>query len=203
MRNLRQFAYIVCVMIASHATLAYAATVEDARAYVDTIAKDTLDALTKNRDVKQTKQQAIEEVFANRVDLKWVGKFVLGKYWRSASEDQRTRYLKEYEDFVLSHYSDRLAEYSGGSYKILDADNTREGRFAVNMQVITPEGTPVNVTYKLREGADGELKVYDLVIENISLITTQRAEFNSVVSREGLDYLINKMASKSLSVSNS
>ncbi len=175
--------------------LASAATVEDARHFADGIAQEALGVIKSVPD-KQQKQQKLEHMFAQHVDIPWIGKFVLGRYWRQANPDQQSRYLSNYQDFLLTHYTSHLTDYSNGSYQIVNAKTDAENEFTVSMKIQPPNAQAISVDYRLRMNDAGEMKVFDIIIEGVSLITTQRSEFTSVVQNQGMDALIAQLAQK-------
>ena len=151
---------------------------------------------------KDQKQAKLEKILGGGIDIPWVGRFTLGHTWREASEEERKRYLKEYQSFWVKHYASRFAEYTGGSYKITGTDED-DGQYTVRMTMTgTEDNRDVAVEYKLHLDENKQLKIYDVVVENVSMIATQRAEFASVISNKGLDYLIDQLAHRSLDVNN-
>jgi len=176
-----------------------AASVAAAREMMDAIGKQAL-AVIKSEGSKKQKQTKLEKIFSGNVDIEWVGRFVLGLHWRTATPEQRKRYLKEYEGFLVSHYAGRFAEYTGGSYTILSAVEDEPGQFIVSMKMLSPDNQEVLVDYRLHNTGTGKLQIFDVVVEGVSLITTQRSEFASVVDGKGLDYLTAQLAKRTLEV---
>jgi len=192
---------LCCLTFSMTASQARANSVGDARKFVDTIATQALNVIS-GKDSKEQKELKLEKLFSGSVDIPWVGRFTLGRYWREATEDQRSRYLKEYENFWVTHYAGRFAEYSGGSFTITGASQDDDGQYIVNMVMVSAEDhQDVQVEYHVHMDAANQFKIYDVVIEGVSMITTQRSEFASVVASKGLDYLIDQLASRSLEVS--
>ena len=170
------------------------ASVEAATAYVDKIATKTMGILNGSG----SKSKKLESVIKKHVDIDWIGKFVMGKHWRTADKKQRQQYLKNYKRFILSSYAKRFTEYRGDGYKMLKSRKDSNNKYTVKMS-IDVDGTPTMVDYKLKKKGSG-YKIYDLNVEGVSLITTQRSEFNSVIQSKGVDYLIEQLANKSSSV---
>lgn len=187
------------VVLLAFPGMARASRADEARDYVDAISIQVLSVM-RAEVRKETKQAKLESIFAGTVDVPWVARFVLGRHWRLATPEQRERYLREYQGFLVSHYASRFTRYSGGSYKILDATEDEEGKVTVAMEIRTPEDRNVTVEYRLHTTADGSFKVFDVVVEGVSLITTQRSEFASVLGNNGLDYLIDQLANRTLSL---
>lgn len=184
------FAAVVALVLAVffHAP-ALAASAEDAKAYTSAIGDKVLGIMNDSDLSNDTKLAQLENLFVDVVDVDWVGRFVLGRHWRGASEEQKAEYLPAYRDFLIKHYTSRFAEYSGETFALDDAQPRREGEFMVRMKIERPAGqAPVIVDYMLRAEGDS-FKVFDIVVEGVSLINTQRSEFGSLVERQGLDSL--------------
>jgi len=202
--GLRHFftAALYCLITALTAAPTFATSPDEAHAFVDGIASKALAVIADKALSKEQKQSKLEKILGGGVDIPWVGRFTLGHTWREATEDQRKRYLKEYESFWVKHYASRFAEYSGGDYKITGIEED-DGQYTVKMTMTSTEDhKDVQVEYRLHLDDAKQLKIFDVVVENVSMITTQRAEFASVVSNKGLDYLIDQLAHRSLEVNN-
>lgn len=179
-----------CAPLALHAENAQTPEQE----FVHKVAEDVLQVIQeKQPDMKA--RQALEGVFNRYIDIDWVGRFVLGRHWRKANAKQKTSFIKSYRAFMISGYADKLMEYSGEHYEVSKPRDLGDGKSVLTMQLFRAEGKPVLIDYKVRrEGED--YKIYDLVVEGISLISTQRSEFDSVVNRKGLDFLIKALDKK-------
>jgi phospholipid transport system substrate-binding protein len=166
---------------------AHAADAAGAKAFVNTLASDVL-AIVTSKDSKEAQQNKIVALIDDRIDIDFVAKFVLGKHWRTATEAQRTAYMDAYRPFLKSNYVSRLTKYSGQTYTLGTARADGDS-FTVPMTIVDPAGTNVNMLYRV-EANGKDYRVSDIVVEGVSLLSTQRSEFNSIVSNKGLDHLI-------------
>jgi len=123
------------------------------------------------------------------VDIDFVAKFVLGRHWRSATDDQRQRYLVAYRPFLKKNYVSRLTRYSGQKFKVNGARQDSDGSYVVTMDIIDPNAANVAMLYRVVEQG-GDYLISDIVVEGVSLLATQRSEFNSIAQSKGVDYLI-------------
>ena len=172
----------------------HAASAAKATKFVDGVAGNVL-AIVKNDALdEEAKKTKVNRIFGNIVDIPFVAKFVLGKHWRTADAAARKAYMAAYEPFLINNYVSRITKYSGQSYKMGKARKDNKD-YLVRMELLDPNGPNVVMDYRLRpEGKS--FKVVDIVIESVSLLTTQRSEFNAVVSKRGLDFLINALEKK-------
>ncbi len=167
------------------------------RGFVDSLGQQVIAIVSDTNASQADKQAKFRTIFEQNADFDWIGKFVLGTHWRKATADQQQRYLTNYRGFVIANYADKFKKYSGQTYKILSVRHIDEGDYVVKMAIQdpNPNNPQIMTDYKIRE-ENGGYKIFDIVVEGVSLITTQRSEFDSVVKRKGLDALIDLLAKK-------
>jgi phospholipid transport system substrate-binding protein len=191
--SLLMMAMMLFVAIAPDAR---AATADDAKQFVDGVGKRVLGIVNGSGGEAQ-KQKELQQMFSDTVDIPWMGQFVLGHAWQQATEDQRNRYLQAYKQYLLARYTTNFADYTGAKYTITDAKPEEGGQFTVNMQINAPKQSQDTLAgYRLRPGEGGAFKITDIIIEGVSLITTQRSDFSSTVQSGGIDTLIKDLEAK-------
>jgi phospholipid transport system substrate-binding protein len=176
---------------------AIAASEEEAKTYARTIGDKVLAVLDDQTLSDDLKLEKLEALFVDVVDVKWVGRFVLGPSWRQATPEQQQAYLDAYGAFLVKHYTSNFAEYGGETFVVTRARTERENEFFVRTEIQRTGGQPpVLVDYRLRADQDNGFKVFDIIVEGVSLISTQRSEFASVVNRQGLNKLVDLLKTK-------
>ena len=161
-----------------------------AKTFVDTTATQVLTLVKNDSLSKDEKQAKIEGIFADKVDINFVAKFVLGKSWRTATPQQQQDYIAAYKPFILKNYAAKLTKYSGQTYTLKNARPDADADTAVvTMEIDDPDGQKVNVDYHLRNDGGG-FKIVDIAVEGVSLLTTQRSEFSGIIENKGVDGLI-------------
>lgn len=175
---------------------------DEAGKYIEALGNNAVAIISNKNLNKENKRKKIEQLFRENVDIAWIGRFVLGRFWRQATDEQKKHYLKEYETFLVHHYATRFSDYSSGSFKITGAHDDGDNEFTISMQIKSGDagGEPVLVDYRVRaddKGRKNNFMIFDIIVEGVSMITTQRSEFNSVISNKNIDYLITQLASKS------
>ncbi len=173
---------------------AFAGDVAGAKTFVDGVAKQALTIVQAKEPVEAQKAKLLAVVDAN-VDIDFVAKFVLGKHWRTATEAQRAAYLDAYRPFLKTNYVARLTRYSGQTYKLGNARADNDS-YIVPMTLVDPNGQNVSMVYRVA-AAGTSYRISDIVVEGVSLLSTQRSEFNSIASNKGMDYLIAALKKKS------
>jgi phospholipid transport system substrate-binding protein len=124
------------------------------------------------------------ELFQADFDGPGIARFVLGRYWRTATEEEQQEFLGLFEDYVVFVYGTRFSSLSGEALKIRGSRAEARG-VIVSSEIISPGGeAPVKVDWRLITDS-GVFKISDVVIEGISMMVTQRSEFASVIQRHG------------------
>lgn len=124
----------------------------------------------------------LQEAFA--VDL--VGRFVLGRYWRTASPEQRDAYQAVFREYVVNSIAARFGEYSGEQMEVVGERDDHGKGSIVNTVINSPVHGLVQVQWRVRK-VRGEPKIIDVIVEGVSLLLTQRSEFTAVISSHGGD----------------
>ena len=169
-------------------------------ALVKQTADDVLATLKTDKDVQAGNQKKIytiaEEKILPNFDFDRVCRMVLGKNWKAATPEQQAGFQKEFRSLLLRTYASALGKYKDQviEYKPMRAE-ADTGNVSVKTQIVQPGGQPIAVDYSLVKSANG-WKVYDIVIEGVSLVTNYRSQFSNEIRQNGLDSLIKKLAEK-------
>jgi len=163
-------------------------------------AEDVLSTIKNDKDIQAGNQQKIfalaEEKILPNFDFDRVCRMVLGKNWKSASPEQQAVFQKEFRSLLLRTYATALGKYKNQviEYKPMRAEPGAKN-VSVKTQILQPGGQPIAVDYSLVKN-DGGWKVYDIVIESVSLVTNYRSQFSNEIRTNGLDSLNKKLAEK-------
>ena len=175
------------------------ATSEDVIDFVNSISKRTLDIARDENISDSAKEAALGNLFMNVVDTQWIGKFSLGRYWRNASIEQREQYIDLYSKFLTQNYVPNFKEYAGSELMIQNVSEVRRNEYLVQTLITESSGSiTIRIDYRLKRKGNGtkNFVVFDIIAEGVSLITTQRSEFSSIIARSGMDYLISMLKNK-------
>ncbi len=171
---------------------------DDASRFIDDLARDAISALRDEELTPEGREQRFEELFRRGFAIPTIGRFVLGRYWRQASEAQQERFLELFQNVVVDTYARRFREYSGETLQITGTRPVGDGGdVMVESEVVGPAGgRPVPVRWRVR-AIDGEPQIVDVMIEGVSMAVTQRDEYNSIIqTRGGIDALLARMQSQ-------
>lgn len=142
----------------------------------------------------------VREVVFPHLDRERTAQWVLGANWRKATPVQRERFVKEFSELLLRTYGTALRQYDSEVLNFLPV-HAPEGanRVTVRTEIVRRDGPKVSVDYQLTNRS-GEWKVYDVVIENVSLVVTYRSEYAAIIKRDGMDGLLKQLADRNRSL---
>ncbi len=193
---IKNFFIALCLFGFSAAVFA----IEAPDALVKRTADDVLAIVKTDKDIQAGDQSKIfalaEEKILPNFNFDRVSRLVLGKNWTKATPEQKTAFQAEFRTLLIRTYATALSKYKNQTieYKplrMVDGANTA----TVKTQILQSGGQPVEVDYTLAKETDA-WKVYDIVIEGVSLVTNYRGQFSTEVRQNGLDSLIKKLGDK-------
>jgi phospholipid transport system substrate-binding protein len=167
---------------------------------IETSSKALLADLDANRakyrkDITQL-YKVVDTVFLPHVDVDFAAQQVLGKNWRTATPEQRKRFVTAFYRSLLTTYGDALLEFTGDRMRILPFQgDATQPRASVRTEVKRSNGASVAVAYSLRKDAAGTWKVWDVVIEGISYVKSFREDFGLEIEKKGLEGLLQRLES--------
>jgi phospholipid transport system substrate-binding protein len=167
-----------------------------ASAFMQSLGSKAIAELT-NPDVPQPEREArFRTLLDQHFDVPAIAKFTLGRYWRTATDEQRAEFTKLFEDFIVQSYSTRFSEYHGESFQVAGSTTDQTGITVVHSKIDMPSSEDVRVDWHLRP-RDASFAIVDIVVEGVSMAVTQRSEFASVIqSRGGVAGLLDALRAK-------
>jgi phospholipid transport system substrate-binding protein len=166
-------------------------------AFVREAAELVDEAISDRREELATDRQAlyglIDEILLPRFDRRYAAQLVLGRHWRTASEEQRNQFIEAFYQSLMRQYADGILEFDLTQLKILPyRGDESQPRTVVRTTVELDDGTVVPVDYGLVRHDSG-WQVFDVTIEGISYVRNFRAELNSEIQATSLDAVIDRL----------
>jgi phospholipid transport system substrate-binding protein len=164
-------------------------------------ADEVLEIVKNDKDIQAGDQQKIfalaEAKILPNFDFDRVSRLVLGRNWANASKEQQADFQKEFRSLLLRTYASALSKYRNQTIQYLPfRPQPNATKVTVKTQILQPGGQPIAIDYTLEKGSNG-WKVFDIVIEGVSLVTNYRSQFNDEIRQAGgMDGLIQKLAEK-------
>ncbi|EKE77353.1 MULTISPECIES: phospholipid-binding protein MlaC [Oceanibaculum] len=174
----------VFMAIGLSAGTALADGVDAAKGFIQTLGDKAVSTIAATQQDEEARLRQFRSLLNDNFDVPGIGRFVLGRYWRVATPEQRDEYLKLFEESIIRTYARRFSDYSGETIAVEKARKDGEDFILVDSVIQRPTGGPVAVTWRLL-GQGKDFKIVDVVVEGVSMSVTQRSDFASVIQSGG------------------
>lgn len=155
-----------------------------AEVFMSNIGERVINLLTDKSITTNERADQFREILESKFNVKSIGKFVLGRYWKQATPEERDKFLNLFKETTVSSYSTRFKDYTSEKFEILGSRPESDGGITVLSRLTRTNGQDIPIDWKLFE-KKGELRIYDVILEGISMGITQRSEFASVIQKGG------------------
>ena len=170
------------------------------RGTVDRVLTILQDPRLKSADKRDERRQQLAKVISARFDFDEMARRSLGAEWRRLTLGQRKEFVELFAELLRDTYVANIESYKGE--KVIYTRETQEEQYAVVQTILrSPEGTEYSLDYRLHR-VDKEWKVYDVVIENVSIVNNYRSQFARVINKSSYEGLIRALKEKKLSREN-
>ena len=180
---------------------AYAADEQGPEALVKQVTAEVLDAVKSDKQLaagdRSKALQLAEEKVLPHIDFEEATRLAVGRAWMQASPEQKKKLVTEFRTMLVRVYSNAIQPYEGQTIKVAPVRMKPDDTEATVHNTFTRSGggRPVAFDYSMRKTSEG-WKIYDIVVEGVSLVLTYRSEFDSMVKQGGVDGLIKALAQK-------
>lgn len=169
-----------------------------ARRFVQSLADEAI-ATTAARNISQQERlDRFRRLFVSHFDLPEIARFVLGRYWRTASPEQQQKFLELFKEITVLTWSKRFQDYAGETLDVTGVSKDGEqGMFVESRINRTGGGQPIPVTWRLRQ-PNGQYQIVDIIVEGVSMAITHRSEYTAAVrgANGNVDTLLAAMETK-------
>jgi len=160
-------------------------SVPEAETLIGGLAQRGITDLTGQETAQAERARRFRTMLTQNFDVPTIARFVLGRYWRVATEPERREYMSLFADMLVAIYAGRFAEYQGEQMRVTGSRTSTEGDILVASDLVRPgQNAPAKVDWILRRDGSG-FKIVDVRVEGVSLAITQRDEFASIIQRGG------------------
>jgi phospholipid transport system substrate-binding protein len=176
------------------AGLAKAAPVAEAERFINALGMRTLDVLSRPGADDRERVDELAGILDQAADLQLIARLVLGRHWRAANEQQRQEYMSLFQAYARDSLAQRFGAYKGGQrFVIAGTKPVGDADALVSTQIFLGRNqAPVAVDWRVRD-VGGRLVIVDIVAEGISMLVTNRSEFDSIVNSRGIEGLLVQM----------
>jgi phospholipid transport system substrate-binding protein len=126
----------------------------------------------------------LRRLFDENVDLAGIARFILGRYWRTASENERAEFTRLFAELIVQTSDAGLAGYAGQRLRVSDARAVEDGEIIVRSELSQTDGPAIRIDWRLRQQSDG-FKITDVAVEGISVRGALRDFVAAAVQERG------------------
>ena len=177
--------YAFCIITVQASQGPRAQVENTVNAVMETLKDDSLD-----RDAKRGK---VRGLIRARFDFETMSQRTLATYWKKATTEERERYIDLFSKLLEWTYIGRIEAYTNETVKYT-GEKIKDNRAVVDTAIVTAS-TEIPIDYKMLKSGD-QWRVYDVIIEQVSLVRNYRSSYRSIVKKEGMSGLLDKMEKK-------
>lgn len=191
----KHFALFILSFILASPAFAQNADIGPAGKFIEDLGNQALTVVSDQSLSQTQKTENYHAVLRSSFDMPTIGHFVLGRAWNTATQEQRSEYVKLFEGLMVKLYGQRLNFYAGEKFQVKSTRIENDKDSVVTSEIIHPQGgPPTPIEWRVRD-TNGKLAVVDVTVEGISQSVTQRQEYASILQRNGgnMDELLKLM----------
>jgi len=173
----------ISLLLCFNEAQAAAVKTTDPKAYSTSVSTAIVDVIKSDLS-EEEKFKKLTSVFIDNVDTDFMGKFAMGRYFRTAKPDMQKKYLTLYRDYVMYSYVPKFKNYANQTVEILAANKAKNDEYIVKSR-LKPKGGEVKeilLDYRIKKNGSS-FKIVDIIGEGVSYITNQRSDFGSALSQ--------------------
>ena len=167
---------------------------EQLQGTIDAIIKLLRDPEFKKPDKKEQLRHDISEIINERFDFKEMAKRSLGVHWRKRNAEEKKHFIRIFSELVQESYIGKIEDYTDQTV-FYGEEDIRDKYAAVHTVIESSQKADLPIIYKMKLDGD-KWSVYDVDIEGVSLISTYRDQFNTIISQDSYEDLVERMKSK-------
>lgn len=176
---------------------AQSASAESPSDVVQSAAQGLLHALDANRQEYRNNpskvQTLVDQYILPHVDTKFAAQLVLGKYWRTATPQQRDRFINAFYHSMLNNYGTAVVQFTSNTLKVYPSRvSPGDQNATVRTEMMRTSGPPISVNYYMHMTPEG-WKAWDVVIDGVSYIMSYRQDFQPQIAQQGLPAVIDRL----------
>jgi len=132
----------------------------------------------------------LSQVLPSVFDISFMAQKSVGRYWKTASEEERKYLLTTFTKFTIANYAGNFDGYSGQTFETLGEEDSTHGTMLVRTRLVETDGEVIQLNYRLRP-VGGKWRIIDVYLNGtVSELALRRSEYSSLIQREGFDSLL-------------
>ena len=169
-----------------------------AEKFVKNMTNEGIEQIINANVSKAEKQKRFKKLFNDALDLDFIGKYVIGRYWKTATPQQKTDFINTYRELNTKVWSERFDEFKGKQFEFKGTTpSNSDGQIFVNTIVPMEQGEPASVVWRVKQN-NNTFKIVDIIIEKVSLTMANRNEYTAFIknNNNNIDALIANLKTK-------
>jgi len=128
-------------------------------------------------------------------DFPFISRIVTGRYWRTFSEEEKKKFLDLFTKLSVATYANRFDGYSGESFSVISANESRRGRIVVETALVKPSGEKIEMSYILHK-KNNVWKIINVIVEGVSDLSLKRADYAAFLKKKNTKALLDELKAK-------
>lgn len=185
---------IIFALAGEARTLAAGPPTEAVRSSINEVIRVLQDESLKKPEKAQERRLLLEKVIGERFSYEEMSKRALAAQWKNLNDKERQEFVELFKTFLSNSYADRIAGYSGEQVHYLN-ERLEQGYAEVRTKVVSGK-TEIPLDYRMLN-KDGDWRVYDVVVDGVSLVSNYRGQFSKIIRTSSYADLVEKLKKKS------
>lgn len=137
----------------------------------------------------------LDPVVKETFEFEAVSLIALGTHWKKLEQPQKLAFMNKLTDLSVATYAAQFKEYAGESFQFDSSQDIKNGRLLLRYNLVAPKEKPIRFEYFVGQ-FNGQWHIINIVVDGISDLALKKAQYTSVIDREGFDALLNKLTQK-------
>jgi len=173
-----------------------AEAIDGARVPVDRLNGAIIEVMKGAKQLRyQGRYKMLEPVVKDTFEFEAVSQIALGTHWKKLDKAQKTAFMQKITDLSVATYAAQFKDYSGESFKFDSSQDMKNGRMLLRYNLTAPKEKPIKFEYIVQD-VNGQWQIINIIVDGISDLALKKAQYTSVIDREGFDSLLNKLTQK-------
>lgn len=176
-------------------------TLNSSRLFIEKLGDKVISNVADPKLNENIRANNFKELYVSSFDIKYISKFVLGRHWKKLDNKTREKFYDTFTDYIVLVYAPKFKGWKG-KFSTIEANKVQANMIMVQMNLINKQTAPtLKLDWRISFNKYNKFKILDVNIDGVSMLVTQRAEFNSVIKNnpKGVIGLIELMDKKNKS----
>jgi phospholipid transport system substrate-binding protein len=197
------FQAIIAILLLCLAQFSTAEEASGARQTVDKLNTALIEAMKNAKQLGYKGRAAkLDPIIRETHEFGAIAQIALGGHWKDLSEEQKKSFVDKLSELSVATYAAQFNGYGGEEFKFESEQGMKANRVTLRYQLVAPKEKPVKFEYVLGQ-AGGQWAIINIVVDGISDLALKKAQYTSIIEREGFDSLLNKLSQKIADYANS